>query len=221
MKRADQKDDFAAVRQRMIKDDLKGRGICDERIVRAMGQIPRELFVPQSYRSQSYSDGPLPIDCGQTISQPYIVALMTQELRVAPAMDVLEVGTGSGYQTAILAKLARRVYTIDRFEELSLSAQAVLRELGISNVEFRVGDGSCGWPEKRTFDRIMVTAALPAVPRALFDQLAVGGIVVAPVGESSVQRLIAYEKKQDTVAERFVCDVRFVRIVGRHGFREP
>ena len=214
-------EDFSRSRAHMVKDDLKGRGICDERIVRAMGQIPRELFVPQSYRSQSYSDGPLPIDCGQTISQPYIVALMTQELRVAPAMDVLEVGTGSGYQTAILAKLARRVYTIDRFEELSLSAQAVLRELGISNVEFRVGDGSCGWPEKRTFDRIMVTAALPAVPRALFDQLAVGGIVVAPVGESSVQRLIAYEKKQDTVAERFVCDVRFVRIVGRHGFSEP
>jgi protein-L-isoaspartate(D-aspartate) O-methyltransferase len=145
---------------------------------------------------------------------------MTQELRIGPDVDVLEVGTGTGYQTAVLAKLVRRVYTVERFEKLSLSAQEVLKELGINNVEFRVGDGSCGWPEEKTFDRIMVTAALPEVSRPLTEQLKVGGIIVAPVGGSSVQRLVAYEKKEDTIAERFICDVRFVRVVGKHGFRE-
>jgi protein-L-isoaspartate(D-aspartate) O-methyltransferase len=185
-----------------------------------MEQIPRELFVDDSCRSQAYEDGPLPIDCGQTISQPYIVGLMTQELRVEPGMDVLEIGTGSGYQTAILAKLASRVYTIDRFERLSLSARAVLGELGVNNVEFFVGDGSCGWPGKRTFERIIVTAALPKVPEPIIDQLEVGGVIIAPVGGESVQRLIAYEKKQDSITERFLCDVRFVRVIGKHGFSE-
>ena len=220
MRTTNEQGNFAALRQRMLKNDLKGRGISDARILRAMEQIPRELFVSKSCKSQAYSDGPLPIDCGQTISQPYIVALMTQELRIGPDMDVLEVGTGTGYQTAVLAKLARRVYTVERFEKLSLSAQAVLKELGINNVEFRVGDGSCGWPEEKTFDRIMVTAALPEVSGPLTEQLKVGGIIVAPVGGSSVQRLVAYEKKEDTIAERFICDVRFVRVVGKHGFRE-
>jgi len=220
MKIDDEQDDFAVRRQQMLKNDLKGRGITDARILRAMERIPRQRFVPQSYQSQSYSDGPLPIDCGQTISQPYIVALMTQELRVRPEMDVLEIGTGSGYQTAVLATLARRVFTIERFERLSLSAQAVLKELDITNVDFLVGDGSCGWPQKRTFERIMVTAALPEVSEPLINQLAQGGIIVAPIGESAVQRLIAYEKKEDAIAERFICDVRFVRVVGQHGFSE-
>jgi protein-L-isoaspartate(D-aspartate) O-methyltransferase len=220
MKTDNERDDFDAPRRQMLKNDLKGRGISDVRILQAMEQIPRQRFVPQPYQSQAYSDGPLPIDCGQTISQPYIVALMTQELKVGPNMDVLEIGTGSGYQTAVLAKLARRVYTIDRFEKLSLSAQSVLDELGIKNVEFRIGDGSCGWPQERTFDRIMVTAALPEVGEPLMSQLEQDGIIIAPVGESSVQQLIAYRKKKDTIAERFICDVRFVRIVGRHGFSE-
>lgn len=220
MKADNGRDDFALPRQQMLKNDLKARGISDVRILRAMEQIPRHMFVPESHQSQSYSDGPLPIDCGQTISQPYIVALMTQELRLGPDMDVLEIGTGSGYQTAVLAKLARRVYTIDRFEKLSLSAGAVLGKLGISNIEFRIGDGSCGWPEERTFDRIMVTAALPEVGEPLTSQLVLGGIIIAPVGQSAVQRLVAYEKKQDTIAERFICDVRFVRVIGRGGFSE-
>jgi protein-L-isoaspartate(D-aspartate) O-methyltransferase len=221
MKRADEKDDFAAVRQRMVTNDLKGRGIRDERILRAMGEIPRELFVDDSYKGQAYSDGPLPIGSGQTISQPYIVALMTQELQVGPEMDVLEVGTGSGYQTAILSKLARRIYTVERFEKLSLAAQAVLHKLDVTNVEFLVGDGSCGWPGERSFERIMVTAALPAVPQTLFDQLAAGGIIIAPVGASGVQRLLAYERTETKITERFICDVRFVRVVGKHGFSGP
>jgi protein-L-isoaspartate(D-aspartate) O-methyltransferase len=220
MQTTNEQGNFAASCQRMLKNDLKGRGISDVRILRAMEQIPRELFVSQSCKSQTYSDGPLPIDCGQTISQPYIVALMTQELRIGPDMDVLEIGTGSGYQTAVLAKLTRRVYTVERFEKLSLSAQAVLKGLDIKNVEFHIGDGSCGWPEEKTFDRIMVTAALPEVSGPLTEQLKVGGTIVAPVGGSSVQRLVAYEKKEDSIAERFLCDVRFVRVVGKHGFRE-
>jgi protein-L-isoaspartate(D-aspartate) O-methyltransferase len=220
MKDDNEQDDFELSRRRMVKNDLKARGISDSRILRAMEQIPRHIFVPKVYQSQSYSDGPLPIDCGQTISQPYIVALMTQELRLGADMDVLEIGTGSGYQTAILAKLAHRVYTIDRFEKLSLSAQSVLNELGIKNVEFRIGDGSWGWPEQRTFERIIVTAALPEVGEPLINQLETGGIIIAPVGHSSVQQLIAYEKKENTIKEKFICDVRFVRVVGRYGFSE-
>jgi len=220
MRADNEQNDFVLSRRQMVKSDLAARGIRDPRILRAMEQIPRHIFVPESYQSQSYSDGPLPIDCGQTISQPYIVALMTQELHIGPDIDVLEIGTGSGYQTAILAKLARRIYTIDRFEKLSLSAQSVLEKLGITNVEFRVGDGSCGWPEKRTFERIIVTAALPEVGEPLMNQLETGGIIVTPVGHSAVQQLVAYEKKENKITERFICDVRFVRVVGRYGFSE-
>ena len=220
MQKPDGQDDFAVSRKYMVKSDLKARGICDERILRVMGQIPREIFVPDEYKSQAYSDGPLSIGCYQTISQPYIVALMTQELRVGSDMDVLEIGTGSGYQTAILAKLARRVYTVERFEELSLEARAMLKYLDVNNVEFYIGDGSCGWPQERTFDRIIVTAALPEIPKILYDELVEEGIVVAPVGGPVVQRLVACEKKREKITERFVCDVRFVKVIGEHGFAE-
>jgi protein-L-isoaspartate(D-aspartate) O-methyltransferase len=214
------RDDFFTVRQQML-NDLKARGIRDERVLREMAEIAREKFLPKELWSQAYSDGPLPIDCHQTISQPYIVALMTQELRVKPEKDVLEVGTGSGYQTAILAKLARRVYTIDRFGKLSQSAQVVLKEFGVDNAEFFVGDGSCGWPVERTFERIIVTAALPKVGEPLMGQLADGGIMIVPVGGPNVQRLNAYEKSNDgKITERFICDVRFVRVIGRYGFSE-
>lgn len=220
MNNGNERDDFSLWR-RQILSDLKARGIRDERVLRAMGEIEREKFLPKELWSQAYSDGPLPIDCRQTISQPYIVALMTQELRVKPEMDVLEIGTGSGYQTAILSKLSRRVYTIDRFEKLSQSAQAVLKELGVDNVEFCVGDGSCGWPTERTFEQIIVTAALPKVGEPLTGQLAAGGIMIAPVGGPNVQRLNAYEKNKDgKITERFICDVRFVRVIGRYGFSE-
>ena len=140
---------FAGERERMVEHDLKRRGITEAGVLSAMGRLPREEFVPESYESQAYSDCPLPIGMGQTISQPYIVALMTQELRLNNFCEVLEIGTGCGYQTAILAKLAKRVYTIERFADLSAKAQAVLGRLGIDNVEFYVGDGSAGWPEKK------------------------------------------------------------------------
>lgn len=214
------KDRFAKFRERMLERDLKGRDITDPRVLRVVAEVPREEFVPPLYQSQAYTDGPLPIGLGQTISQPYIVALMTQELRLDRKCDVLEIGTGSGYQTAVLAKLAKKVHTIERFAELSESAQAVLSRLGIGNVEFFVGDGSCGWPQQRTFERIMVTAAVPRIPQPLTEQLADGGIMVAPVGPEGVQTLMAYEKRAGKITERFICDVRFVRLLGEHGFEE-
>jgi protein-L-isoaspartate(D-aspartate) O-methyltransferase len=173
---------------------------------------------------------------GQTISQPYIVALMTQELRLNNYCEVLEIGTGSGYQTAVLAKLAKRVYTVERFADLSAKAQAVLGRLGIDNVEYYVGDGSAGWPfdtapldlawdrqgrpEKKQFDRIIVTAAVPKVPEQLIDQLVAGGIIVVPVGEGGAQELIVGTKKEGKLIERVSCDVRFVKLVGKYAFEE-
>jgi len=211
---------FARQRERMVEKDLKGRDISEPGVLSAVGRLAREEFVPESYRSQAYADCPLPIGMGQTISQPYIVALMTQELRLNNFCEVLEVGTGSGYQTAILAKLAKRVYTIERFAELSASAQAVLGRLGFNNVEFYIGDGSAGWPGKRMFDRIIVTAAVPKIPQQVIDQLGAGGLIVAPVGSSGVQELVVGTKKEGKLIERVVCDVRFVKLVGQHAFEE-
>ncbi len=215
-------------RQMMVERDLKGRGITDPGVLSVMGRLAREEFVQEGYKSQAYADNPLPIGMGQTISQPYIVALMTQELRLNNFCEVLEVGTGSGYQTAILAKLAKRVYTIERFSELSAKAQAVIGRLGITNVEFYVGDGSTGWPfdaaqgkpEKRTFDRIIVTAAVPKIPQTLIEQLGAGGLIIVPVGNSGVQELIVGVKKEDKLIERVECDVRFVKLVGQHAFEQ-
>ena len=202
-----------------------GRDITNPDVLRVMGEIRREEFVPQAYQSQAYADGPLPIGMGQTISQPYIVALMTQELRVNRDCEVLEIGTGSGYQTAVLSKLVKKVYTIERFAQLFESAQAVCRRLGVDNVEFYIGDGSCGWPESRLppsgcFDRIMITAAVPRMPQPLVEQLAEGGFIVAPVGLSGVQELVVWAKKEGKITKRVICDVRFVKLVGKFSFEE-
>ncbi|MGA2070703.1 MAG: protein-L-isoaspartate(D-aspartate) O-methyltransferase [Sedimentisphaerales bacterium] len=215
-----QNNKFANERKRMVEHDLKRRGITEAGVVSAMNRLPREEFVPESYESQAYDDCPLPIGMGQTISQPYIVALMTQELRLNNFCEVLEIGTGCGYQTAILAKLAKRVYTMERFADLSARAQAVLGRLGINNVEFYVGDGSAGWYQNKTFDRIIVTAAMPKVPGQLIDQLGAGGIIVAPVGQGGVQELIVGTKKVGKLIERVICDVRFVKLVGKYAFEE-
>jgi protein-L-isoaspartate(D-aspartate) O-methyltransferase len=221
----DNKEKIAKAKERMLSRDLQGRGIIDRRVLEAMAEIPREIFVPESHRRQSYKDGPLPIGEGQTISQPYIVALMTQELWVGSECEVLEVGTGSGYQTAVLSKLAKQVYTIERFGELSESAQAVLGSLGIDNVEFYVGDGSCGWPASRLpksgyFDRIMITAAVPEIPEPVLGQLGEGGLLIAPVGYGGAQELVAGEKREGRLVERVICDVRFVKLLGEHGFEQ-
>jgi protein-L-isoaspartate(D-aspartate) O-methyltransferase len=218
-------DKFKTAKERMLRWDLRGRDITDPRVLAVMTDVPREEFIPQSYRSQAYSDGPLPIGMDQTISQPYIVALMTQELRVDSECEVLEIGTGSGYQTAVLSKLAKNVYTIERFGELGDSARKVLSKLDISNVEFYVGDGSAGWPESRLppsgcFDRIIITAGVPKIPEPLVEQLADDGLIVAPVGGRAVQGLVACKKKADKLQTTAICDVRFVRLIGKHGFEQ-
>ncbi|OHB62086.1 MAG: protein-L-isoaspartate O-methyltransferase [Planctomycetes bacterium RBG_13_50_24] len=218
-------DKFRAAKERMLRWDLKGRDITDPRVLAVMAEVPREEFIQRLYRSQAYGDGPLPIGMDQTISQPYIVALMTQELRVDPEFEVLEIGTGSGYQTAVLSKLVKKVYTIERFGELADSARTVLGRLGIDNVEFYIGDGSSGWPASRLpasgcFDRIMITAGVPKIPEPLVEQLANGGLIVAPVGGRTVQGLMACEKKADKLITHAICDVRFVRLIGKYGFEQ-
>jgi protein-L-isoaspartate(D-aspartate) O-methyltransferase len=207
-------------KKHMIRHDLRGRDITDPAVLRVMAEIPREEFVPPEDRWHAYANGPLPIGEGQTISQPYIVALMTQLLRVRRDCDVLEIGTGSGYQTAVLARLAKWVFTMERSPDLSAAAQGVLRKLGIDNVEFRIADGSRGWPEERTFDRIIVTAAVPDFPQPLLVQLAEAGVIVAPVGRDSIQELAVAEKHRSRLIEKYVCGCRFVRLIGEHGFPE-
>jgi len=202
----------------MLEADLVGRGIKDSCVLEVMAGIRRERFVPISQQSQAYDDGPLPIGLEQTISQPYIVALMTQELKLDKDCEVLEIGTGSGYQTAVLAKLAKKVYTIERFAELSKKAQAVLAELEIDNVQFHVGDGSCGWPGEKIFDRIIVTAAVPEIPEPLIEQLVEGGLMVLPVGGPTVQDLIVCERLAGSLSRKSLCAVRFVKIFGEYGF---
>jgi protein-L-isoaspartate(D-aspartate) O-methyltransferase len=169
MQERQSKDKFSAAKERMLRWNLKGRDITDPRVLAVMAEVPREEFIPQSHQSQAYSDGPLPIGMDQTISQPYIVALMTQELRVNPECEALEIGTGSGYQTAVLSKLVKKVYTIERFSDLADSARMVLGNLNINNVEFYIGDGSNGWPASRLppsrcFNRIIITAGVPKIP---------------------------------------------------------
>jgi protein-L-isoaspartate(D-aspartate) O-methyltransferase len=194
---------------------LRQRGIRDLKLLRAIESVPREAFLPPALIEHAYADQALPIDCGQTISQPSLVALMTEQLRVGDRDKVLEIGTGSGYQTAILARRARRVYSIDRYRTLVAGAEKRLAELGITNVTCMVGDGSKGWPSQAPFDRIMITAAAPAVPQALVEQLRDdGGIMVVPVGaEAGVQRLLRLEKNEGAVTTTDLGAVRFVPMV--------
>jgi protein-L-isoaspartate(D-aspartate) O-methyltransferase len=203
----------------MLSHDLKGRGITDAHVLEVMAEIPREMFVVPQYEANAYEDNPLPIGMGQTISQPYIVALMTQCLKLTGNETVLEIGTGSGYQTAILAKLCKQVYTIERFSELSAGTQTVLASLGINNVEYAVGDGSCGWPDTLQFDRIIVTAAVPAPPMPLLNQLQEGGLLIVPIGEPSYQTLTLYKKENGNLIQTEICGCRFVKLVGQYGFR--
>jgi protein-L-isoaspartate(D-aspartate) O-methyltransferase len=199
--------------QRLIAE-LRGLGIADEKVLGAIAAVDRERFVSPTFAERAWDNTALPIAFGQTISQPLVVAAMTEALRVGPRMKVLEIGTGSGYQAAVLAKLARRVYTIERYKPLSKEAERLLIELGIFNVVFDVGDGSKGWPAQAPFDRIIVTAAADERPQALIDQLAVGGILIVPVGRDPtaqvVERIVKSENglKRDTLMP-----VRFVPLV--------
>jgi len=210
---------FSEKRRAMVEHQLRTRGIADERILAVMGGLPRESFVASGMVSRAYEDGALALAEGQTISQPYMVALMTQELRVRADSTVLEIGTGSGYQAAILAELAFHVYTIERIASLSERARKILGELGYDNVSFRVGDGSMGWPEPMDFDRIIVTAGAPRRPERLLENLMPGGILVAPVGPARSQDLMVYSKLPDGyVREKNVCQCIFVPLIGREGW---
>lgn len=193
---------------------LRQRGASDEAVLHAMGLVPRELFVDPALRAHAYDDVALPIACGQTMSQPSVVAEMTEALAVNATHRVLEVGTGSGYQAAVLAHLAADVVTVERYRSLVSDAAARFQVLGLRNVTALVGDGRTGMPARAPFDRIMVTAATPEVPRALFDQLRMDGILVAPVGEpSSVQTLVRYRKGAGGISETRLSDVRFVPLL--------
>ena len=202
--------DFAVQRQRMVEQQLKPRGIKDERVLAAMAKVLREEFVPMDARSDAYEDGPLPIGYDQTISQPYIVAFMTEQLRLKPSDHVLEIGSGSGYQAAILAELVAGVYTIEIVEPLAKSAEATLQRLGYRNVHVKMGDGYKGWPEEAPFDAIIVTCAPEKVPQPLVDQLKDGGRMVIPVGEQFAQQLYLLEKKSGQLKESATLPVRFV-----------
>ena len=208
-------------RQAMVERQLRARGIRDPLVLDAMGAVPREAFLPPERRHLAYSDQAVPIGQGQTISQPYMVAAMTEALRPRPGDRVLEVGTGSGYQTAVLAEIVETVYTVERFEALSEAARAVLDELGVENVRYRVGDGSVGWPEEAPFDGILVTAGAPRPPEALKEQLSDdGGALVVPVGPRSTQELVRYVREGTEVVAEHLMACRFVPLVGEEGWEE-
>ena len=202
--------DLAAQRQRMVTEQLKARGISDERVLNAMNKVPREEFVPPDSRAGSYEDGPLPIGYGQTISQPYIVAFMTEQLRLKRSDRVLEIGTGSAYQAAILAELVSEVYSIEIVEPLAKNAEATLQRLGYENVHVKIGDGYKGWPEAAPFDAIIVTCAPDKVPQPLVDQLKDDGRMVIPVGDRFAQELYLFEKKNGQLKQSATLPVRFV-----------
>ncbi len=200
-------------RQDMVSEQIEGRGVRDPRVLAALRKVPRHEFVPVDVRDASYEDRPLPIGAGQTISQPYVVAAMTELAAVKPGARALEIGTGSGYQTAVLAELAAQVYTIEIVDELGRQAAATLDRLGYRNVHTRIGDGYAGWPEAAPFDAIVVTAAPPRIPQPLLDQLAVGGRMVIPVGEV-FQELLLVRKTERGIEQESVFPVRFVPMTG-------
>ena len=200
-------------RARMVSLQLEGRGIRAPRVLEAFRSVAREDFVPEELAEFAYEDSPLPIGTGQTISQPYIVALTAEALALRGGERVLEIGTGSGYQAAVLSLLSRDVFSVERIEDLAVQASARLVELGCANVHVRVGDGYRGWPDEAPFDRIIVTAAPPRIPRALVDQLAEGGILVLPVGEPGSQSLLRIAKRNGELLVEDLGGVRFVEMI--------
>jgi len=210
--------DYEKERKHMVESQLVRRGIEDKRVLDAMRQVPRHLFVPQDARGLAYSDGPLPIGQGQTISQPYIVALMTELLELTGQEKVLELVTGSGYQAAILSRLVGQVYSVERHAALAEQAERVLAQLGYDNVVISVGDGTLGWPEHSPYEAIIVTAAAPDVPQPLTDQLADGGRLVAPVGSRWSQVLAKVKRQGETLVREHLTAVAFVPLVGKHGW---
>lgn len=202
----------------MIAYDLKDRGIVDARVLDAFRKVDRKHFVPQMERARAYDDRALVLTHGQTLSQPYIVGLMTQALQLTGTERVLEIGTGSGFQTGILATLAKEVYSVERVEYLATTAEDRLLDLGITNIYYKLGDGTLGWPEHAPYDRIIVTAAAPQIPAPLADQLVEGGILVAPVGPPTGQRLAIGTKTKGVLNVRQGTECMFVKLIGREGY---
>lgn len=219
---AEEENFYIAARQRMVQKQLVARGITDKRVLDVMSWLERHKFVPDRMKEYAYEDMPLPIGKGQTISQPYIVALMTQVLELKGNEKVLEVGTGSGYQAAILAELTKEVYTIEIIENLGKEAEERLKELGYTNIKVKIGDGYYGWQEYAPFDAIIVTAAAGAIPQPLIDQLKVGGRIVIPVGDESEQKLLLIQKQPGgKLKENEITGVLFVPLVGEHPEVKP
>jgi len=210
---------FRRLREKMVTTQIEARGIHDHRVLEAMRKVPRHLFVGEALQDQAYGDFPLPIGEGQTISQPYIVAEMTQALEVTPDDRVLEIGTGSGYQTAILAELAFRVYSIERVMELFVGSRKLLDQLGYHNVIVKCSDGTLGWPSESPFEAIIVTAGGPDVPDKLVQQLTVGGRMVIPVGDRLSQTLLKIRRNQGGAHTTDLGGCRFVKLIGEHGWK--
>jgi protein-L-isoaspartate(D-aspartate) O-methyltransferase len=206
-------DEYQQMRSKMVDYQIQSRGVRDARVLEAMREVPRHLFVPEYLRDQAYNDEPLPIGAGQTISQPYIVAYMTEQIQLQGKERVLEIGTGSGYQAAILAELVDSVFTIEIIPELSTQAQQVLKKMGYTNIEFKIGNGYYGWPEKAPFDAIIVTAAPEEIPEPLQQQLEVGGRMIIPVGDF-FQELYLIRKEESGLKKERKLPVRFVPLQG-------
>lgn len=212
--------DAAVLRKRMVEEQLIPRGIFDERVLDAFRKVPRHEFVLDKSLENAYGDFPLPAGEGQTISQPYMVALMTQYLDLKPGDRALEIGTGSGYQTSILAELAKEVYSVERFAVLAESAQMILNDLGYTNIKIKVGDGTEGWEELAPYDAIVVTAGAPAVPEPLVEQLAQGGRMVVPIGGGFSQTLTLVRKQDNKITQEEICGCVFVPLIGRYGWNK-
>ncbi len=206
-------------RERMVEEQIISRGVKDSLVIEAMKAVPRHLFVDRTYYPQAYNDYPLPIGYGQTISQPYMVAVMTELLELTGKETVLEIGTGSGYQTAILALCSARVFTIERISELSMKARKILGELGFTNINFMIGDGTIGWPEYAPYDGIIVTAGAPDIPDPLIEQLADNGRMVIPIGGEYFQTLNLIKKQKGTIVRKELFECTFVPLLGKEGWQ--
>jgi protein-L-isoaspartate(D-aspartate) O-methyltransferase len=211
---------FETAREQMVREQIERRGVCNPRVLAAMRSVPRHLFVSEALRDRAYEDSPLPIGEQQTISQPYIVALMAEALELRASDRVLEVGTGSGYEAAVLAELCATVYSIERIAGLAERARGLLGSLGYRNVHVRIGDGSAGWPDAGPFDAIVMSAAARQIPRPLLDQLAEDGRLVLPMGEEEAQALVRLRRTREGIHEDYLGDCRFVKLIGPYGWGE-
>lgn len=212
--------DYVQARERMVKEQLVSRGINDPRVLRAMAKVPRHLFLERDLWDDAYEDQPLPIGSNQTISQPYMVALMAQALGLGGTERVLEVGTGSGYLAAVLSELCAEVFSVEMVQVLALKARALLSSLGYSNVSVLVGDGTLGWEEHAPYDVVVISAAAPCIPRPLMEQLTVPGYLVFPMGEKELQTLVRIRKDREGIREEYLGECHFVRLTGKYGWED-